>query len=116
MCRGVVGGSDIITDYRWYLCSFHGAIDENGGHSASVDFLGCPAQFTAFACGRRYDYAVNSMLEERSGMIQLILYAFIGIAYNYLAAVSPNGCFDGSYDPGEERVANVSDDEADGKR
>ena len=49
-------------------------------------------------------------------MIQLILYAFIGIAYNYLAAVSPNGCFDGSYDPGEERVANVSDDEADGKR
>jgi hypothetical protein len=56
------------------------------------------------------------MLEERSGMIQFILDAFIGIGYKYRAAVSPNGGFDGPHDPGKEWVADVSDNQANGKR
>jgi hypothetical protein len=102
MCRSFLGGCNIITDYGWYLRSFHGAIDENSGHSASVNFLGCPVQHTGFARRGRNDDTIHSKLQQSSGMIQFILNALIGIADDHLITVSSNGGFDGAYDPSEE--------------
>src|ERR1700730_4322534 len=100
MCRSFLGGCNIIADYGWYLCSFYGAIDENGRPSASVNFLRCPSQRTGFACRGRNDDTIHSKLQQSSGMIQFILKALIGIAHDHLMTVSSNGGFDGPYNPG----------------
>src|ERR1700751_247405 len=116
MCRSFMSGCDIVADHRWYLCAFHGAIDENGWQSASINFLGCQAQRTGLARRGRSDNAIHSKLQQSSSMIQFIFDALIGIAHDHHITVSDNGCFDGAYDPREKWVTNVSDDQANSKR
>src|ERR1700758_3576436 len=102
MRRCFMGGCDIVTDNGWYFCSFYSAINENGEHSVSVNFLDCAAHRAGFTRGRRNDDAIHSKLQQSSGMIQFIFDALIGIAHDHLITVSHNGGFDGSYDPREK--------------
>src|SRR5580704_7009162 len=102
MCGRFLGGRNIVADYSRYPGSWQSAIDENGGYFASVYFLTGPAYFTGHARRGRNDNPIDSMLEKRSGMIQLILDTFIGIADNYLIAIPHYGGFDCPHDPGEE--------------
>jgi hypothetical protein len=116
MCRGFVRSRDIVADDGWQFDAFDGPIDENSRHSGSIDFSGGPAQRPGFARGRGNDNAIDSELEQPSGMIQFILDALVGITHDHLVTVSYHGTFDGAYNPGKKGIADVSNYQANGER